>query len=332
MENKKILVANHHLDKFGGSETFTFTFIDFLLKKGYSVEYFTFQKGIVSDKIENDLQVSFMREKHYDYIFANHNTCVRYLSSRGMVIQTCHGIYPRLEQPSKYADGHIAISIEVLEYIKSKGFQGEVLLNGIDCTRFSSKEPINNSLKSVLSLCQSESANEMILSACKKMNINFKSLNKYANPIWNVENVINEVDLVIGLGRSAYEAMACGRAVLIFDNRAYFKSYSDGYVNSKMLNESIINNCSGRRFKNEYDVDDLVSDFKLYDKVDGSFLRDFALKNLNMELQVQEYLNFAIKTRRNFRIDRALISKYQFAMMSFKNFKKRLRDKRKNKI
>ncbi len=293
MKNKTILVANNHLKNLGGSETFTYTLIKELLEKGFDVEFFTFQEGVVSEKIKNDLGVQFMSKKSYDLILANHNTCVRYLNCRGKIIQTCHGIFPKLEQPSKYADGYVSISNEVHLSLKEKGYPSAVIVNGIDCERFKDSNPINSQLNAVLSLCQSEEANTMISSACSAVGVNFMSLNKYKNAIWDVQEVINKADLVVGLGRSAYEAMACGRAVVVFDNRSYFKSYSDGYVTSDLLKNSILNNCSGRFYKKEFSVEDLVLSFKQYKKSDGEFLRNFALKNLNISIQVSAYLEYA---------------------------------------
>ena len=60
----KILVANNYLNNFGGSETFTYTLIEELLKRGFEVEYFTFEKGLFSDKIEKDLAVALCLKKN----------------------------------------------------------------------------------------------------------------------------------------------------------------------------------------------------------------------------------------------------------------------------
>ncbi|WP_152287829.1 glycosyltransferase family protein [Flavicella marina] len=295
-----ILVANNHLQKIGGSETFTYTLISKLIEKGYNVEYFTFFKGITSTKIEKDLNVRFMSKKKYDVIFANHNTCVNYLYSKGKIIQTCHGIFPKSEQPSKYADRHVAISQEVMDHLTNKGFKSKLILNGIDCNRFFSNHSINSSLKNILSLSQSESANKMIRTACEKMGIQLHILNKHINATWNVEQIINKVDLVIGLGRSAYEAMACGRPVVIFDNREYSESFADGYVTEKNISNFIINNCSGRFSKKKFNSDELENEFLQYNAKDGEFLREYALENLNIDLQIVKYFELAEEIQ-NFR-------------------------------
>ncbi len=312
MNIKTILVANNHLKKVGGSETFTYTLIEALVNKGFEVEYFTFFKGDVSNRIERDLNVGYMSRREYDLILANHNTCVDYLSRRGVVIQTCHGIFPKEEQPSRYADGHIGISKEVKDHLATLGFKSEIIVNGIDCKRYAIEKPINETLKKVMSLSQSETANTKIESACNALGLEFTKFNKNENPVWNVENMINDVDLVLGLGRSAYEAMACGRAVVIFDERDYFKSYSDGYMTPTLVEKCVENNCSGRYSKLEFSTEDLVGEFKKYRKKDGEDLRKLALKSFNMDLQVEKYLHFAAGlTKKNNGLRLLLASWYQ---------------------
>ena len=205
--------------------------------------------------------MKFLTKKKYDLILANHNSCIKYLRkilpSYNIIIQTCHGIYPKLEQPTWLANGHISISKEVQEHLKNKGYNSNIIFNGINTKRFEPKNKINKVLKKVLSLCQSEKANNEIQKACKQMNIEFHKLNKFKNPIWDVEKKINDVDLVVGIGRSAYEAMSCGRPVVIYDNRPYSKSYADGYVTPDIIQQYLIHNMSGRSFKKSLSVDNL---------------------------------------------------------------------------
>ena len=289
-----ILVTNNHLKTYGGSETFTYTLIEELCRLGHHLEYFTFEKGLTSNKIEQNLNVHFFSRKKYDLILANHNSCITFLrkiiSHKTTIIQTCHGIYPELEQPSNLANLHISISEEIQKHLLTLGYASKIILNGINTNRFDNKTSINKELKTVLSLSQSEQANSEIEKACNLLNIQLLKLNKFKNPIWKVEEEINKADLIVGLGRSAYEAMACGRAVLIYDNRPYSKSYADGYVTSEILPYIIKNNCSGRFYKKELDTVSLVKEFKKYNKESGYFLRQFSLENLNIKIQVEKYL------------------------------------------
>jgi len=303
---KKILITNHSLKNLAGTETFTYTLGKELERRGYEVDVFTFEPGIISDYFftitpQNGNQ---LREE-YDYIFINHNTCLDYILSKGIKgikIFTSHGIYPKLEQPKKGADIYVAISEEVRNHLSNLGFDAKIIHNGIDCKRFKPKKPIRKKLKKVLSLCKDldenfNDANDRIKAACDKMGIEFEK----AKNIFNLEEKINEADLVVSLGRGAYEAMACGRAVLVFDKRHYMgKSRGDGIVTEENADELLKCNFSGRRYDLDLSVSDIINEFKKYDQSMGKFNRRYALKHFDIRKQVDKYFDLVedLKKRR----------------------------------
>ena len=288
----KILVATSHLNRLGGSVTFTYTLIEELKERSnIDVEYFTFEKGIVSDRIENELGVNFKSRNNYDLILANHNTIVEKLYSLGFIIQTCHGIFPSLEQPSFLSDAYVVISQEILNHVGKIDKPIKLIYNGINLKRFREIRPVSKKLKTILSLCQSREANQFIKEICDDIGCNFSESNKYVNPVWGIEELINDADLVIGLGRSAYEAMSCNRPVVIYDKRSYFPEFGDGYI-SQNLGLSLIKNCSGRYFKKKITKNELRLEILKYDPLDGVFLRTFAEKELDISKNVDEYLRF----------------------------------------
>lgn len=285
----RILVATNHLQNTGGTECYTYALIKELLMQGHDVEYFAFQLGDVSKRIEK-LGVKFRSHIFYDLILANHNNVVHHLYKRGYIIQTCHGIQMGLEHPSPKADAFVSITKEVSNFLSSKGYSSTIIKNGIDCHRFHPQKKINEHLTSVLSLCQSNEANNIVKEACSIIGVHFEKTNKYEENNWNIEKAINQSDLVVGIGRSAYDAMACGRAVVSFDIRKYSSNYGDGYLNETNIAASIEYNCSGRAFKKTYDAATLAIEFKKYNINDGLFLRNYALSNLNIESVVKEYI------------------------------------------
>ncbi|MDR1707135.1 MAG: hypothetical protein LBR46_03950 [Prevotella sp.] len=285
-----ILVANNHLERTGGTENYTYTIITELLRLGHSVEYFTFHKGDVSDKIES-LGVKFKSKNRYDLILANHATTVEALYRYGCIIQTCHGVMPQLEQPSQFADYHISISYEVQQHLKKEKVESIIINNSIDCSRFHSENKINDSLTSVLSLCQSEEANNFISECCKDLGVTFTKLNKHIDNSWYVEKSINSADLIVGIGRSLYDAMACGRAVISYDNRDYSMDFGDGYLNKDNIMQSLKYNCSGRGTNKTFTKESFIQELKKYNKSDGVYMREFALENLNIEVNIIKYLN-----------------------------------------
>jgi len=294
---KRILVANHHLLTYGGSETFTYTLVAELARRGYQVDVFTFYEGIVSEKIKefaNIITLRTAKKEIYDLALISHKSCVEIAPYNAYkTVQICHGIYPEEEQPSASADSWIAISEEVQNHLLTKGFKSSIIYNGIDLTRYCPKKTLNKELKTVLSLCQSDQANEMVKEACLKAGVEFKYFDKFQNGVWNIEDQLNEADLVVTLGRGAYEAMACGRSVLIFDNRPYSESFGDGLLSNKpFFEESIKNNCSGRRFKIKFDANSLAEEFKQYKQEQGENNRKLALAYLDIKKAVDSYLEF----------------------------------------
>lgn len=303
-EHISVLVASNKLNSLGGAETFTYTLIEELANRtNVSVEYFTFKRGIVSDKIEDELGVKFKSRRKYDLILANHNSCVNELFNSGFIIQTCHGIFPELEQPSYLANAYVSISEEVQEHLASLGYPSKIIHNGLNLKRFNVKKELNFKLKTVLSLCHSEEANQMVKSICKDLELEYLQAYKYGNSVWDVERVINKSDLVIGLGRSAFEAMACGRPVIIYDDRKYFESCGDGYVKNK-LGFSLKKNCSGRYFQKIFDLEELKDEFFLYNKDDGDYFRKMAIQEFDICKNVDLYFEYWHQLKANKSISR----------------------------
>lgn len=290
-----ILLTNISLAKPGGSETFTYTMAKELISRGHNVYVFTFKKGLVYDKIINELKANVMQDIEYDLILANHTSCVDYVYGKGPIIQTCHGYIPAPEQPNTKADFHVGISQEVVDHLSSKNFKSVLIHNGIDCERFNKEKDTNKNLTNVLSLVQNDDTNNRLSKICNSMGINFTSFNKKSNFVWDVENKINDADLVISLGRGAYESFACARQVLVYDTRSYFKPFGDGLTTSDNIKELIKNNCSGRRYKKTYTDDDIIAELNAYNHYEGYKMREFALKELNIKNQVDKYFEIVEK-------------------------------------
>lgn len=292
----KILITNHWLKKLGGSETFTYALAGALSRKGHRVELFTNIPGMVSHRISNDFNIPRITDpqtRTYDLVLANHNTCVNniYPQKKGKIIQTCHGTVPKLEQPNDLADKHVAISEEVAEYLGSLGTHSTIIRNGVDCNRFKPINKLNKQVKVVLSLSHSDELNALLRSEFALYGIQVISFNKYKNPVWDVENYMNKADLVVSLGRGAYEAMACGRPVLVLDKRPYQAQMGDGLITHNNIDTAIRNNLSGRSFRN-HDVKQMI-EFALrhYSPGLGEWCRAYAEHQLNIDIQANKYLS-----------------------------------------
>lgn len=287
-----ILLGTHYLAKTGGTENYTYALAMELQRLGHDVEHFAIIRGKVSDLLE-EKGVPFMSKNSYDLILANHTTVVEKLWPYGYIIQTCHGNIAQLEQPSPYADAFVTVSEETKDHLQSLGFQtAAVIHNGIDCNRFFSKKPVSEKLSTVLSLCQSDVANAFIGKCCEQAGIKFLQSNKFTDNVWSIEDLINQSDLVIGLGRSAYDAMACGRCVLVYDYREYMGEFlGDGMLTPENIHQSIRCNCSGRAKRIRFDKLSFIKEMQKYSPELASWSREYVLENLNIKTVVKKYLD-----------------------------------------
>lgn len=293
----KVLVTQNHMDSLGGSETAAYTLTTELCNRGYDVDFFTRRQGIMSDRLRNICNVKKLNEldRAYDLILINHNTTASAVHSRGVKgfkIQTCHGTIPPEEQPFHGLDAYVAISQEVKAHLAKQYIPSTVIHNGIDCGRYSPNEDINDKPKYIFSLSQSREANDMIKKAAVELGCFFQYRDKNMNGVFDIVDELRRADIVFGLGRSAYEAMACGRAVFVFDIRHYMGNKGDGILTLDNIEYLLRNNCSGRSVAKAYTITDLITEIKdAYNKQLGLQMREYAIKNLNIKYQVDKYLD-----------------------------------------
>lgn len=291
----KILVTNNTLSDLGGSETYAYALmLELQKRKGITVHGFSRKLGLISDRLErNGVKVINSVTENYNLILASHSSTIPFINHlRGFKIMTCHGIFPTEEQPVPKMDKYVSITEEVETHLKNRGYESKIIHNGIDCERFRPITKINKELKSILSLSHSEDLNDVLRKVCKDRGIKLICLNKHSNPIFDVENVINTVDLVISLGRGAYEAMACGRNVFVLDKRPYVNKppLGDGIINSDNIYNFLKNNCSGRFSNTVYNENLINAELDKYDYRLSEFCREFALRELNIVHQTDKYL------------------------------------------
>lgn len=292
----KILVTNNTLAEIGGSETYAYTLIKGLAKRNdVEVEAYSPKIGLVGNKLRSEgINIVSTVENKYDLILASHTSTASVIQKlKGFKVQTCHGIYPPLEQPYPGMNAYVSISKEVKNHLEAKGFYSDLFFNGVDCDRFNYDKKTNEELKNVLSLSQSSELNNRLDKICKEMGINFTAHNKFVNPIFDIEKLINENDLVISLGRGTYEAMSCGRNVFVLDKRPYIQgpAIGDGLVTDDNFSSFMLNNCSGRYSKKAFSDEDIKTELLKYNKEQGLRNREIALKELNIDLQIEKYLN-----------------------------------------
>ncbi len=283
-------MTNHFLYRPGGSEQWTYTVAGELMRRGHSVEIMARVPGLFAERFQCPVVTA--ATDRYDLALVNHNSCLDEAAAHSdRVIMTCHGVIPDLEQPAAGAQRYVAVSDEVRDHMRSAGFDATVIRNPIDCELFSPKRPIRPTLRRVLSLCQGEEATAAAEAACKSLDVEFLAIR--GARVYGIAELLQEVDLVVGLGRTAMEAMACGRNVLVMDSREYSTPLMDGIVDSDRIAVFMRSNFSGRAMRIVPTPEGVREELLRYSPELGAVGREFALAELELSQQVDKYLELA---------------------------------------
>jgi tetratricopeptide (TPR) repeat protein len=290
----KILITNHHLLDYTGSEIFTFSLSDFLKRNGHDVTVYSKYVDKMSVHFEKIgirvvQSIDSISNEKFDVAHVHHNLNameVRWFFPDLPIVFLSHGVLPFFEQPPDFNVGisrYLAVSEEVKNNLISKGISGssiEIFRNIVDEKRFYPALNISPVPRKVLVLSNrlDETKEKIIRNACSKLNIECLFAGERFGEVtnWNLPELINKADIVFSLGRGAIETMMCGRVPIIFDYLG-----GDGVVTPESVDEIMKCNFSGRRYKFEYTEDDLIKEIKKYDHSAGGQLREFALANFS---------------------------------------------------
>jgi O-antigen biosynthesis protein len=297
----KILLVNHTLDSYAGSETFTYALAVELQRQGHDTVCFSPTLGPLADhliaegiRVTDDLATL---EDDIDVIHSHH----RYESFLAYarfpdkpMILVCHGIFPWQEQPFRSRLNifrYVAVSEEVKTHLAENhsidSGQTLVIPNGIDLTRFYARKPIEPVPRRALIISNNmpDAQRTVIRRACERLGIHLTLLGGIGISVWNVEDYINEVDVVFSLGRGALEAMACARAVII---DGY--SGADGLVTAENFHPLREKNFSGRARQLEYGESDVVKEIEKYDPSIPHQLLEYVESEHNIQTVAQRYV------------------------------------------
>ena len=207
----RILITNQQLNGYTGSETWVYAMVQ-ELKKKHEVTVMTEHLGLMSDKL--DCEVITEYKGSYDLAIVNH--LYDKLPKDLFKIFTSHSLIYDIE---KFPD--CKYKVGVTEAV-ARG--NPVIRNGIDCERFKPTS-VNLELKNILYLSNTNYAGglDFIKEACQGYNLTYLKENRF-----DIENLIDNADLVISLGRGALEAMACGKNVIYGDLRKDFMTEFSG--------------------------------------------------------------------------------------------------------
>lgn len=302
----RILMSNNSLSLMAGSETAVFSMALELKKRGHTVTAFSYNLGIISDKLKKEgiecVDNLDGRRDDFDVAFCNHFDPTNYVKAKCPtlpIIFTTHGIIAGPETPPYYAESFVAVSEEVRDLLKTKhSLDASIIRNSVDMERFKEIKPRNKRIQRLLFsssyVNQGSEIFNAIHTACRIMNIEMHASGRDFEWLWEMEEVYNEVDVVLTLGRGCLEAMACNRPAIVLGHWGRNQDLSaDGLITKENIKELRKNNFSSRRYRHDWGVKDIVNELAKYDCTTD--YRELVRKDHDIVSGVDQYLKIADK-------------------------------------
>ena len=299
----KILLSNHQLIRYRGTEVFTYTLAQALKRKGHEVVVYSPYIGKLHT-LFNSIQVPLVDnvkqlDRDFEIAHINHNITafeIREAFPNLPIIFQSHGVLPTLEFPpfvdlnfSKF----LAVSEEVRTNLGKFGISEtnvDIFRNPVDETLFTDQTKINSVPKKALVISNTiddVTANN-IRQACQNLGITCEFIGSRFRYVPNVQlpSLICQSDIVFSLGRGVIESMFCGRVPFIIDFQG-----GDGLVTPDNFYQHIKNNFSARTYAKVFLVEELENEIQNYKSDHGEMLRNLAIKEFSASSQVDKILS-----------------------------------------
>lgn len=288
----RILISSLVLD-LSGTPTYTLTLYNELIKRGHDVTVYSPGGGYLSKQMRTVDNLG--NTPVPDLIIAQMNVCADEMREMfpGAPMAFCaHGVTPETETPPKAEmQYYVAINEDVRDNLAAHGVDLNKIIivrDFIDTDRFRPTRPPSDEAKRVLFISNFKKwkTHAIIHKACERLGLEFKACGSPYGRCREVEKEINRADLVIGVGRSLLEGMACGRPVISFNQRR-----GDGYLAPDVYMESRTRNFAQQKCRHAFDVDSLINEIQKYDPADGIVNRHLVMMHHNHVSGVDKLLS-----------------------------------------
>lgn len=276
----RILITNNTLSYLAGSELYVYDLARELKRQGHDVTCFSLTLGLVAERLRDegievtDTLAGFPPDS-FDVVHAHHTIETRVAAAHfpmTPLVHVSHGATHPLERPGRLEAAitrYVAVSDEVRRaLIMSDGVPEQLIdlvPNFVDTNRFHQRRSISTNAKRALVVSNHYglgATKETVEEAGRLANLELRVIGG-PNSVWNVEDYIDWADVVIALGRGALQAMAMGRAVVVYDYRG-----GDGLVTPDTFDEFAECNFSGRKHGRRYtprELADLLRSYRISD-------------------------------------------------------------------
>lgn len=248
----RILLSTENFDAFAGMETYTLTVARELMRLGHQVSIYTqLDGGIARHAREHGMRVLGHADLpgEIDAIFAQdaatcHELAARYPDVvRVFVVHSRDHVLNEVPQLPGVCDAVVVMNDRIGNWVRARAWHVPItrLRQPIELSRFRDLRPPRPRPRRVLvtSNYVAGPRGALIGEACRQAGYSVDWIGTTSRPNAFPEQAIAIADIVIGLGRSALEAMAAGRAVYVYGvlgaggwvtSRSYGQLEADGFA------------------------------------------------------------------------------------------------------
>jgi len=295
-----ILMTNHHLLKFGGTENFTLTAAKGLKKAGHKVTVYSkfidkLQPFFEHEEIEVVSDLSLVKDRDFHIAHVHHNISaieVRFAFPNLPIFYLCHGSLAFLEKPP-VLDINIALfgavsphRVRELRRMKIADRKIVYFANVCDEGKFRPKGKKPNPFPKralVLSAKMGMKEETLIRKVCIKLNIKTEFVGGRFGEIayYGIPTLINKADIVFTTGRGVMETMLCGRTPIVFDVFG-----GDGMVTPQNFAQLLSRNFTGKAIGKKYTARELINEINKYNPEVIDELRNLAIEHFSIQKQI----------------------------------------------
>lgn len=310
-----ILFTNNTLHSLAGSELYVHDMALELQRKGHRISCFTLYPGLISDKLsEKGIRTATTLDEMkalgpVELIHAHHRLEARLAGScfpHVPIVYASLGPTHPLEQPgpdqglfSHYiavSEGVKRVMVDVQQISAEKI---SVVPNFVDLARFTPKRTPSEKPQRVLLLTNYFTTHGLLEEACNIVgDIEIKAVGQPTESVWNVEDYIDWADVVITSGRGAVQAMAMGRAVVVFRPAG-----SDGLLTPTNFQASSAHNFNGRAFAIRYDAANLAAQITSYNPAEVEQLQQLVRSEFSSARVADKLLEVYAQTQTAYRLN-----------------------------
>jgi hypothetical protein len=286
----KVLLATHSLSRPAGSETYLLTIGLALQRLGHEIGVFTLEPGEMSELAgRSGLRVAASEEQldsGYDAIVVQDGVTSYALAERFPSVRqlfVAHTADYALQYPPQLSGAVgavVALNDRVATRLEAFAHCPQLirLRQPIDTRRFvplSGLPPRPASLTVLSNYLQGERL-EIVRRAALDLGMSFAvvGVSEGGEPTLSPEEYLCRSDVVLGCGRSALEAMACGRAVYVLGHLG-----ADGWVTEDTYPALEQDGFAGRGSRRVSDTDELCAELANYDAAMGLANQSLAVRH-----------------------------------------------------